>query len=530
MPRSTELEGTMNRTVKLIAGVAGLAVIAVAVVLLTSTGKATANEVRFQNVSDPGPKPFTAATDSPATSKQTGGTSSTASTTSSTVQSTTVDRTTGQIKPGAFTGPTHCDREKLIAELIADPQKLKTWADVLGIDGDPQSVASYIRTLRPVVLSQDTQVTNHSYIDGDVKGYQAILPKGTPVLANADGEPVVRCRCGNPLTKPVELETHTTCINCPANYQPSAPIQHGDPCQGSCFHDDPSAPKADPPADPIKTTPDPIAGAKSAFQTCVATKGTADQCKTEYEKTRGLCEKSPLNKACDSSICFDAIVDIAQSGCSTYFGGDDVLKQCLSLDQNAKTACLQNLRGLQTRCVANPGRAECMTDPNLKAFKLRRKCTADPTRPECVAVQASCVPITPENSLGCQPLRTSCTTKPDRPDCKGLQDIQTACAKDKTKPECQILADPNAPNAPAQKLQALAGDQNPNGQTGDQQGATSPDGQQTPPIDNGGGQPGAGQPGGNDPGGQPNGGGSSGSGGGQDQTPTPNDSQGNGTP
>ena len=80
-------------------------------------------------------------------------------------------------------------------------------------------MARYIRELRPVTLTRDTRVTNHSFVDGRAVAFQSILQAGTAVLVDKDGVPVVRCRCGNPLLEPVYVKT-AKCFGCPANYHP----------------------------------------------------------------------------------------------------------------------------------------------------------------------------------------------------------------------------------------------------------------------------------------------------------------------
>ena len=92
-----------------------------------------------------------------------------------------------------------CDRELLISSLRARPDRLKEWARVLDVEPDIGAVARYIRKLRPVTLTRDTRVTNHSFVDGRAVGFQSILQAGTAVLVDENGVPVVRCRCGNPL-------------------------------------------------------------------------------------------------------------------------------------------------------------------------------------------------------------------------------------------------------------------------------------------------------------------------------------------
>ena len=117
-----------------------------------------------------------------------------------------------------------CDRELLIRSLRARPDRLEEWARVLGITPEIGAVARYIRKLKPVTLTQDTRVTNHSFVDGRAVGYQAILQAGTAVLVDENGEPVARCRCGNPLLEPVYIKT-AKCLGCPPNYKPPTGVR-----------------------------------------------------------------------------------------------------------------------------------------------------------------------------------------------------------------------------------------------------------------------------------------------------------------
>ncbi len=88
------------------------------------------------------------------------------------------------------------------------------------------AVARYIRKLKPVTLTRDTRVTNHSFVDGRAVGFQAILQAGTAVLVDENGEPVARCRCGNPLLEPVFIKT-AKCHGCPPNYKPPKGCAYG---------------------------------------------------------------------------------------------------------------------------------------------------------------------------------------------------------------------------------------------------------------------------------------------------------------
>ena len=115
-----------------------------------------------------------------------------------------------------------CDRELLLKSLLAQPSRMRAWADVLGIDPDPEAVSRYIRSLKPVTLAVDTRVTNHSYVNGQAVPFQSILAAGTAVLADKYGKPVARCKCGNPLLEPIYYPK-AKCNKCPPKYQPPKP-------------------------------------------------------------------------------------------------------------------------------------------------------------------------------------------------------------------------------------------------------------------------------------------------------------------
>ena len=116
-----------------------------------------------------------------------------------------------------------CDRDKLIRFLKRHPDRLRAWARVLGIKPTYAAVSKYISKLHPVTLSRDTQVTNHTFVNGAAVPFQAILQAGTAVLVDKYGRPVARCRCGNPLTEPVVL-TKAICRSCPPQLQPAEAV------------------------------------------------------------------------------------------------------------------------------------------------------------------------------------------------------------------------------------------------------------------------------------------------------------------
>jgi uncharacterized protein DUF6777 len=200
------------------------AAIVVAILLITGGGgteEASAKTVTFQNPTDNGPDPFTEASDVEGDTEvqfdqgggQQGG------------QPPSGGESGGG--PGTFGGTGSnlvCDRELLIKQLTSDPEKMRAWAEVLGVEPTEQAVSDYIRDLRPVTLTRDTQVTNHSFSDGEAHPFQAILSKGTAVLVDKYGKPVVRCRCGNPLKPPV-FYPKAKCYHCPPHYKPPYPCK-----------------------------------------------------------------------------------------------------------------------------------------------------------------------------------------------------------------------------------------------------------------------------------------------------------------
>lgn len=161
-------------------------------------GEEKGQVVRFQKPTEPGPDPFTAR---PAD-----------------VQG--PDRV--QVGSGPYGGTGSdlvCDRELLIRSLRARPDRLAAWARVVKVAPTHAAVAAYVRKLKPVTLTRDTRVTNHSFVGGRASGYQAILQAGTAVLVDEHGVPRARCRCGNPLLEPVYI-AEATCHGCPPSYRP----------------------------------------------------------------------------------------------------------------------------------------------------------------------------------------------------------------------------------------------------------------------------------------------------------------------
>jgi hypothetical protein len=128
-------------------------------------------------------------------------------------------------EPFGGSGSLHvCDREALVDFLLNNKAERRAWAGVLGIDSDKDSVSRYVRSLTPVTLTVDTRVTNHNFVNGRAVPFQSILAAGTAVLVDKYGRPVVRCKCGNPLTWPKNYPK-IRCKGCPPDYKPPKPCK-----------------------------------------------------------------------------------------------------------------------------------------------------------------------------------------------------------------------------------------------------------------------------------------------------------------
>lgn len=98
-----------------------------------------------------------------------------------------------------------CDKDLLISFLSdrKNERKAKAWAGIRGIK--VKDIPGYVRKLTPVLLRNDTLVKNHGFRDGVKTVFEALLEAGIAVLVDDQGEPVVKCNCGNPLA----ASTHT---------------------------------------------------------------------------------------------------------------------------------------------------------------------------------------------------------------------------------------------------------------------------------------------------------------------------------
>lgn len=211
-------------------------VVVVAIALLMSRGgedpsEVSAQTVRFEEPTDAGENPFTDPADVrgeeeiplPADGRRGGGAAPGGGAADGEAPS--GDSAVGAGPFGGTGSDLVCDRELLIRSLTAQPDRLRAFAGVLGLDPTPAAVARYIRSLTPVTLTQDTRVTNHTFVDGRAVPLQSVLAAGTAVLVDKYGRPVVRCRCGNPLLEPI-FYPEATCYNCPPRYQPPPPCKY----------------------------------------------------------------------------------------------------------------------------------------------------------------------------------------------------------------------------------------------------------------------------------------------------------------
>ncbi len=101
-----------------------------------------------------------------------------------------------------------CDPEQLAAFMDQNPDKAAAWAETLDIE--VADIRDFIQTLTPVVLRNDTRVTNHGFADGRATPRQSILEAGTAVMVDDKGVPRVRCACGNPLLEPAATSGRVT--------------------------------------------------------------------------------------------------------------------------------------------------------------------------------------------------------------------------------------------------------------------------------------------------------------------------------
>ena len=185
-----------KRPMLLFALIGAVAVLGIAAgILLAGGGGDDANaEVLLESAAKPGAHPFTPPVDPPDPAQ-----------TAVLVDAQPESGTTpapGSPLYGGSGDDRVCDREAMVRFLTANPAQGKAWAGVAGIP--TASLASYIRSLTPTVLLYDTRVTNHSFSGGRATPLQSVLQAGTAVLIDSSGQPIAKCKCGNPLRPPVK--------------------------------------------------------------------------------------------------------------------------------------------------------------------------------------------------------------------------------------------------------------------------------------------------------------------------------------
>ena len=183
--------------------VVGLLLVGVAVVSaggFGNGGQSSTGEIFLESAASLGQSPFTEPADPEPTT----------TTTAAVPSAVPVSRPTSGVVPAGGSPPyggsgdnSVCDREKIVAFLTVNAPQAQAWAGVLGVAVD--QIPAYVRGLTPTVLLYDTRVTNHGFANGRATSFQSVLQAGTAVLVDGRGNPVVRCRCGNPLTPPTAV-------------------------------------------------------------------------------------------------------------------------------------------------------------------------------------------------------------------------------------------------------------------------------------------------------------------------------------
>ena len=189
----------------ILAAIAVLLIASGAVYLLLGSGDDADAEVILQPVASTGQDPFT---DSVANMKVDELTSNGENIAGDPVEGvegggSSVESVSGST-PGLYGGTENesvCDPQAMIDFLKANPDKAQAWADAQGISVD--QIPDFVHSLTPVILREDTRVTNHGFVDGTANPFQAVLQAGTAVLIDDHGVPRARCACGNPLSEPM---------------------------------------------------------------------------------------------------------------------------------------------------------------------------------------------------------------------------------------------------------------------------------------------------------------------------------------
>lgn len=110
-----------------------------------------------------------------------------------------------------------CDRAYLIKQLSKNPERQAQWASALG--KTPEEVTPFVGTLTPLLLRQDTWVTNTFLVDDIPTPRPVVLAYGTAVLVDPTGAPTVRCITGSPLTPATGTQPESATMIKPAKEQ-----------------------------------------------------------------------------------------------------------------------------------------------------------------------------------------------------------------------------------------------------------------------------------------------------------------------
>jgi hypothetical protein len=107
---------------------------------------------------------------------------------------------------GGIFESSECHRDDIAAALADDDDRAQAFADQLGAD----DVDGALADLTPILLLNDTRVTDYGFSDGEVVARQAVLQEGTAVMVDDRGVPRVRCASGNPLGAAAAIEGDPT--------------------------------------------------------------------------------------------------------------------------------------------------------------------------------------------------------------------------------------------------------------------------------------------------------------------------------
>jgi hypothetical protein len=177
---------------------------------LLGTDEAAADEVRLQPIGETGEDPFTdQVAPEPAGSLLEFASQPNEAVPADVAQVASYRAPDGAV-PGIYGGTLNeaaCDPDQLVSFLTADADRAQAWADVHRIA--PGDIAGYVARLTPVHLGADTRVVDHLYRDGEAVPQQAVLQRGSAILADDRGTPRVDCYSGSPLTDPAPLESET---------------------------------------------------------------------------------------------------------------------------------------------------------------------------------------------------------------------------------------------------------------------------------------------------------------------------------